>query len=82
MIRSIIQLAEESHAPLNPVSFGLVCWEFHSNNKVSGVASCRESAPSVTGFVEGDSVGLMFRNLIPLARLQPDLMWLMTILLT
>lgn len=74
MIRSIIQLAKESHASLDPVSFWLVCWQFHGNNKVSGVAGCRESAPSVAGFVEGNGIGLTLRNLIPLAWLQPDLM--------
>ena len=70
---SVVQLAEEGHAPLYPVLLWLVCGQLHAHHKVSGVSGGGESSSPVAGLVEGDGVGGTLGDVVPLARLQPHL---------
>lgn len=70
---SVIQLAQESTASLDPVLHGLVCGQQYGQHKVGGVTSCGQDAPTLAGLVDGWAVAFVrFIDFVLLLGLQPD----------
>lgn len=61
---SVVQLAEECHAPLDPMLLWFVSGELHSNDKVGGVSRGGEGATTVARLVERGHVGLFVGDFV------------------
>lgn len=61
-----VELAQQGHAPSDPVLLGLVRGENHGNHEIGGVARGGQRAPPLTCLIQGSHVARPFGYVRPL----------------